>query len=81
MTEQQDWRLMGQERFLMNAVLTAQDYLPAYEGNDHDHCEFCWAKFCDSGLRFGYSTEDRSRWICPQCFQDFRTQFRWSVKE
>jgi hypothetical protein len=31
--------------------------------------------------REGYTTEDRYRWICFQCFNDFREQFRWTVRE
>ncbi len=52
---------------------------------DHEHCEFCWAKFMaadtssdPSTLSEGYVTEDE-KWICDDCFADFRDEFNWSV--
>ncbi|HWI97102.1 MAG TPA: hypothetical protein VNS60_13645 [Solirubrobacterales bacterium] len=39
-----DWRLTGQESYLMDAMLTWQSW-SAPLGWDHDHCAFCWAKF------------------------------------
>jgi hypothetical protein len=79
-----DWRLQGQEKYLTGVTLTRKLYLPTGEGNDHDHCEFCWAKFSQSpaipdALREGYTTSDGYRWICNQCFSDFRGQFKWVV--
>src|SRR3569832_1983919 len=35
---------------------------------DHDHCEFCHAKFADvseGALTEGYTTADEARWVCP----------------
>lgn len=80
-----DWRLQGQERYLRGAVLQRTPYSPYRDGWDHDHCEFCGSKFTAEdrveGLREGYSTPDRYRWICPTCFEDFRERFGWSVIE
>jgi hypothetical protein len=79
----QDWRLQGQERYLHGATLRRSTYAPARPSNDHDHCEFCQAKFMISGangaLSEGYCTPDRHRWICGGCFDDFREQFNWQV--
>ena len=44
-----DWRRMGQERFLPPGTRWVRKHYrvlrPAW---DHDHCAFCWAKFVDS---------------------------------
>ena len=80
-----DWRLQGQERYLTGAKLAFGPYQrtrksPAW---DHDHCEFCGAKFMvEEGLDVlheGYHTVDECRWICATCFGDFRGQFAWEV--
>ncbi|HEX4333554.1 MAG TPA: hypothetical protein VH040_15555 [Usitatibacter sp.] len=49
-----DWRLTNQQRYLMHAQLIHRRYGPINPGNanptnDHDHCEFCSAKFTLSG--------------------------------
>ncbi len=59
-------------------------------GWDHDHCDFCWAKFMapeiadrnPEMLAAGYTiaSEERSTfWICPSCFEDFKERFAWTV--
>ena len=50
---------------------------------DYDHCEFCMEKFGlrEDWLRRGYATEETYRWICPQCFADFREEFGWILLE
>jgi len=45
MREPNDWRLMNQERYLKGVTLSWRAYVPANPTNDHDHCEFCQAKF------------------------------------
>ena len=83
MVAKDDWRLTNQERYLKGVTLYRRQYEPANEENDHDHCEFCFAKFMRAGtpdaLHDGYTTEDRYRWICPTCFDDFRDMFGWTV--
>lgn len=80
----QDWRLTNQELYLKEAVLTRCGYAPSTIQNDHDHCEFFGIKFSVNGemgtLSEGYSTSDRYRWICDQCFSDFASEFRWRVE-
>ena len=85
--KQSDWRLMGQEHFLAGADLVWRRYR-RYPNNprwDHDHCEFCGAKFLvgelPDVLHEGYCTLDEYRWICKSCFADFRDQFQWKVVE
>jgi len=83
--EKDDWRLQGQERYLKGAIFTFKTYSKYREGWDHDHCEFCGAKLMEPGtpdvLHEGYITQDNYRWICSQCFQDFREMFEWTVTE
>jgi hypothetical protein len=82
MRERNDWRLMNQERYLKGATLVWRSYEPASSKNDHDHCEFCQTKFMRGGadtLHEGYSTSDRQRWVCKQCFDDFVDLFGWKV--
>jgi hypothetical protein len=80
-----DWRIQGQERYLTGAVLTLRPYRRYSENPDwdHDHCEFCWAKFMVEDLpevlHEGYCTLDEYRWICSTCFADFRERFVWTV--
>lgn len=85
MVDDSDWRLQGQERFLLGAALQKSRYSSPRSDWDHDHCEFCGAKFTadgvPDGLPEGFTTADRDRWVCPTCFEDFRTRFGWSQIE
>ncbi len=81
-----DWRLNGQEQDLLGVTLIRRAYR-RYRDNpewDHDHCQFCWAKFMvddEPGvLHEGYSTEDEYRWVCETCVADFKDRFRWTLK-
>jgi len=75
---EKDWRIQGQENYLKGVRLIAHPY-NAVKGWDHDHCEFCGAKFSNSeeDLHYGYSTIDSYHWICKDCFNDFKEQFEW----
>jgi hypothetical protein len=79
-----DWRLQGQERFLYGVTLHRANWVACRAGWDHDHCEFCWAKFggeeLPDVLSVGYTTTDSYRWICEQCFEDFRERLKWRVE-
>ena len=79
-----DWRLQGQENYLLDAVLHFATYRAPSPEWDHDHCEFCWAMFTElsvpEALKEGYTTDDEYRWICPQCFKDFRERFRFMLR-
>lgn len=134
-SDDDDWRLAGQEDYLKDAVLVwrawsapplsetrawrladgtvmetpdpdAEPPPDAVEqveprGWDHDHCDFCWAKFMATDyppeqrewreqhpeiLTAGYTPAGSEPgrtclWICPQCFEDFRERFDWTVVE
>ena len=86
MTAKPDWRLQGQEKYLQGIALVHRLYRqnPKNPDWDHDHCEFCWAKFsltAPDALREGYASQDDYRWICTTCFTDFRERFAWKVVE
>ena len=77
-----DWRLQGQEKYLMSARLARKKYECRDDEWDHDHCEFCGAKFSlqsSDALQIGYATSDNYRWICDICFEDFRYLFDWKL--
>lgn len=77
-----DWRLQGQEKYLKDLMLFHRNYEPCRAGWDHDHCEFCGAKFWlieDGVLKSGYATGDNYHWICEPCFADFREMFSWKA--
>ena len=74
-----DWRLQGQEKYLKGVTLERKKYVKYRDGWEHDHCEFCSAKFSleKGDLHEGYATEDNYRWICDTCFNDFKDLFEW----
>lgn len=76
-----DWRYAGQERYLKNATLKYAHFNSSLR--DHDHCEFCYAKFSDKSndLHDGYCTLDAYHWICPDCYHDFKEIFQWKIEK
>lgn len=89
MMPKDDWRRRDQEDYLMGVKLYLIPFKPLSEQWDHEHCEFCWAKFYlhpdyPECLREGYCTapanERGARWICPECFRDFREEFGWTAE-
>ena len=81
--EPNDWRLMGQERYLKGRSWTRKPYRKYRADWDHDHCSFCQAKFMEPGtpetLHEGYSAQDDYYWVCSTCFSDFKEMFHWTV--
>ena len=74
-----DWRLQGQENFLMGAALSRRKYAKYRPGWEHDHCEFCNRKFSEQlgDIMEGYATVDGYHWVCDECFAEFKDRFRW----
>jgi hypothetical protein len=76
-----DWRMTGQDSYLRGVKLFWRKYTRYSETWDHDHCEFCLAKFMVEDhpgvLHKGYSTEDQRYWVCKSCFEDFKERFEW----
>ena len=77
-----DWRLTNQIEYLYEKKIVRTRFFKT-EGNEHEHCEFCFEKFGeeDNMLHAGYCTCDRYYWICDQCYNDFRKTFNWIVDE
>jgi hypothetical protein len=84
-----DWRLTNQEKFLKGVPLRMSRFKvrSGHPEWDHEHCDFCWAKIVeekskkdgDDLLVEAYATENRSHWVCPKCFEDFREMFQWKI--
>lgn len=78
-----DWRITNQADYLKGKRLILQTWTAPKPGWDHDHCEFCGAKFMDADspgiLREGYATDDRYHWVCQTCFNDFQSEFGWTT--
>ena len=85
MVSDSDWRLTGQERYLLGARLHLSRYRARSPLWDHDHCEFCLAKFSENSdstaRQQGYTTDDEDHWICSECFRDFQEQFQFVLCE
>lgn len=79
----EDWRLMGQDKYLFGAIFEFRKYEPPQIDWDHDHCEFCWEKFCanpvEGCFHEGYVTKDKKHWVCKDCYEDFRDRFRYNT--
>ena len=86
----EDWRLDGQEEFLMNKKLAWVKFEEKLYG-DHDHCDFCWLKFSEEAtdLHYGYLTYikvgprrniTQAAWICEECYNDFKEMFHWTLE-
>jgi len=78
MVEKNDWRLMGQEKYLKGKPLLHKHWEQLDPTWDHDHCEFCGKKL-EKPTDIGYCTTDQRYWICEECFHDFKEMFQWNV--
>ena len=75
-----DWRITNQKSYLYQKKLLHIPYEHPNENWDHEHCAFCWEKI-DKNTPIAYATEDRYRWICEQCYNDFKDMFEWEVEK
>lgn len=73
-----DWRLMGQEKFLEGKTLVQKPYVIRKPRWEHDHCEFCMERI-DETVKNAYCTEDEYHWVCQKCFNDFKEVFKWKT--
>ena len=80
-TWRDDWRIMGQEGYLLDKVLIYIQFDRSLCIEDFDKCEFC-SKAFDEGKtqnEFAYFEPNNRVWICKDCFNDFKDHFRWTV--
>ena len=78
-----DWREEGQEEYLKNCLWSFSKYFIENSSNDHDHCEYCWKKFCindPSCEHEGYQCNKGERWICSTCWNDFKNKHHLKEK-
>jgi len=86
MVSKDDWRRMGQEKYLFGVQLQfISPYKPFSETWEHEHCCFCAQKISqlDGDAHSGYCTTDEKQlnWICEECFKDFNDEFKWILVE
>ena len=75
----EDWRIMGQEGYLMNEHLHYRGYKFALCFEDYTECEFCWAELKEDEKV--YHCPNKKVWICKECYRDFNPYFHWTVEE
>lgn len=77
----EDWRLNGQEAYLLGAKLKKTRF-EAEGYYDHVHCDFCWGKISeyDGDLHVGYCTEGEIHWVCEECYNDFKDMFHFELE-
>ena len=92
MIAKDDWRLTagpirGREEELKHIPLYYIPFQPLSDSWDHEHCVFCWAKFFlhPECLQEGYCTRPQNSrdadWICPDCYEDFKEIFGWTLHD
>lgn len=81
-----DWRLDMYDGYLDGATFTLKKFV-SVNGNDHEHCVFCWKKITDLSIEDceteGYCTmyekTGQTQWICKDCFDDFKKKFNFKI--
>lgn len=80
-TWRDDWRIMGQERYLMNKRLQCMKFDRSICIEDYTQCEFCWCTFDEDPNEplMAYFEPNEKVWICEECFNDFQKYFHWEI--
>ena len=78
-----DWRIQGQEGYLMNKYLVFRTFDRKLCVEDYDQCEFCWSVFDKDKHhpKKAYYQPDEKVWICEKCYNDFKKYFHWRIIE
>lgn len=82
--DETDWRIMGQEGYLMNAFLQHRIFDRSICIEEYDDCDFChdWFDAEDEAHpKKAYYCPDKHIWVCETCFNDFKDHFGWTVEE
>ena len=76
-----DWRLMGQEGYLMNKILEYRNFDRKLCVLDFDQCDFCYECFDEDPEHplNAYFEPEEKVWICEECFNYFKPFFHWKV--
>ena len=82
-TWRDDWRLMGQEGYLIGKHLQHRRFSRKLCYEDFDQCDFCWRCFDkdDAVPARAYFVLEERLWICEDCFVFFQKHFQWDVEE
>ena len=82
-TWRDDWRVMGQEGYLLGKRLQHRRFNRALCIEDYDQCEFCWDAFDKDPKNpaMAYFEPEQHLWICEKCYKDFLEHFHWTVEE
>ena len=82
-TWKEDWRIAGQEGYLMDKALQHRRFCRAICVEDYLQCEFCWDLFDEDSKhpRMAYFEPIEKVWVCEKCYQDFQKYFHWTVEE
>ena len=80
-TWRDDWRIMGQEGYLLDKELLYIQFDRSICIEDYDQCEFCWKCFDEDKdqIQYAYFEPIGKKWICQDCFNDFKEYFHWTV--
>ena len=82
-TWKDDWRLMGQEGYLLDKQLQHRRFRRELCYEDYDQCDFCWVCFDGNDVvpARAYFVPEERLWICENCFDFFQKHFQWDVEE
>lgn len=82
-TWREDWRIAGQEGYLLDKKLIHMRFDRKLCVEDYDQCEFCWALFDKDkdNPSMAYFQPEEKVWVCEECFNDFKQYFHWTVEE
>ena len=82
-TWRDDWRIMGQESYLLGKKLQYRRYDRSICREDYLQCEFCWDLFDKDPEHplMAYFEPEGKYWICSRCFNDFKEHFLWTISE
>ena len=78
-----DWRLTGQEEYMQGVELKEVTVEEIKNRNQlwHEHCEFCMCKITNQMDKACYTTKDEYRWVCIDCFSDFKDRFNCKIQK
>ena len=83
--DKDDPRLATDNSFLADFRWKWSKWFASSADWDHDHCEFCGAKFMaaigEDVLQEGYTTQDAYYWICNVCFDEFDELYHWKRED
>ena len=82
-TWREDWRIAGQEGYLLKKRLQYRRFCREICVDDFTQCEFCWDVFDEDKEHpaMAFFEPISKCWICEQCYKDFQQYFKWTIEE